>query len=161
MAEIKNTCSGGYYGNKYNIVLEYWEGTPSTSGNFSPVTLNAYVEPSSSAYSFYGINITGRIYVDGVVYAETTSQPDTRNGRVLIASWSGNIPHGEDGSKGITISAELTGGGGYAPTYGHTQTYWTLTRIYRNSVLGTIANFTVDADEFVGSDYRLIMAVQR
>lgn len=153
MAEVKAACSGGPSSPFFNIVLEYFEGTPDQNGNYSPCTINLYVEPNQPSWFFYGFTITGRIYVDNVLRREQAAVPDLRNGRCLIASWSENVYHEESGDKAFNISAELIGPGEPAIGYGSTAVWWTLTKIYRGSVLGDVQPFMFDAQENIGVEF--------
>lgn len=112
MATIFTVNYDGDYGDKYELKLEAYEDSISTTANTSKVTAYLYLRrtdsSSSGAYNNDGTPWT--ITIDGTQYSGNSTW-DTRNstGFKLIGSASKTITHNSDGSKSISMSGTHVG----------------------------------------------------
>lgn len=129
-ANFSGTNGSRYYGN-----LVFNEVSVDTANNRSYVELYLYIVSNNSAYTFWGFNNEGRIYIDGGLYSYGNYTGYVTTTPQLICSWGGWLGH--DSSGNLTITVEYTIDSGYC---GHSQTSygWTLTHINRYA---SITNF--------------------
>ncbi len=105
--------SGTYtwWGNAYTTEVYYTLSSQNIQGNYSNVKVEMKFSGMTSGYRFnwYGINGTwAALYVNGsrVGYKELGS---FNGDATTLFSWSGIIPHNDDGTKTFTIKAILHG----------------------------------------------------
>lgn len=105
------THYNGAWGQYYDFKVTAEEGSPSVSGNTSPVTAYAYVRRNDTRYSAYNPDGSAwSITIDGETFSGTSAW-DTRDGTrwQLLGTATKTITHNNDGSKTITISGTHTG----------------------------------------------------
>jgi uncharacterized protein YjdB len=113
--KIVGTCKGGNP-TKYSFWIE-WSSTANIAENYSILNAAAYVQRNDgykdSAYDLTVSKNEKSISVDGEKTYATSKGVDTRNSQKFLVAKvaSVKIPHGEDGQKTITISAEFSGMG--------------------------------------------------
>ena len=106
------SCSGGS-ASKYDLWLNIIQNSQSVENNQSNITVNLYVKRndgySNSAYNLNEEKNTAKLSVGGSVVVDKNLEIDTRNGvKVLLASWTGNVTHGNDGTLSVSVSGEFT-----------------------------------------------------
>lgn len=117
MGKIYGTCyqSNGSETDHYQVYVEYETGTPSISGNYTPVTVALKVRRHPDhPYSSSAYNLTGAVKVslsiDGEqVYSTSSAKIDTRNAQIwTFTTKTKNVEHDDDGTKTVKISASFS-----------------------------------------------------
>lgn len=116
-----NHVSCGYNGH-YHLYMTITQNKRDASTNQSNVTVKMYAQSDSSSYGAYNLDASGntvKMTVNGKQVVSKTMAMDFRNkATVQLASWTGAISHGSDGSKkldcfgsfSISGSSYLSGG---------------------------------------------------
>lgn len=123
----------------WTFKLEVSEGTPSVETNTSPVTVKAYIGRSASAGGsyMYGAKISCTVGVTGCAN-QTISYNNSGTVNIAAGDWLhigtttfSAVPHNDDGSKVVTVSASFTNN--ISPASGSASGSFTLTTIARAS----------------------------
>ena len=112
MASIaSNHVSCGYNGH-YHLYMTITQNKRDASTNQSNVTVKMYAQSDSSSYGAYNLDASGntvKMTVNGKQVVNKTMAMDFRNkATVQLASWTGAISHGSDGSKKLDCSGSFT-----------------------------------------------------
>ena len=112
---IYGACSGTS-GNKYDLWLNVAQNSQSIEDNKSNVTVRLYLKRndgySSSAYNLNEASNSVTLKVGGKERVNKNLSIDTRNSaKVLLASWTGDVSHNDDGSLSLSVSGSFTMGG--------------------------------------------------
>lgn len=112
---IYGACSGSS-GNKYDLWLNVAQNSQSIEDNKSNVTVRLYLKRndgySSSAYNLNEASNSVTLKVGGKERVNKNLSIDTRNSaKVLLASWTGDVSHNDDGSLSLSVSGSFTMGG--------------------------------------------------
>ena len=106
-----NNVSCGYNGH-YHLYMTITQNKRDASTNQSNVTVKMYAQSDSSSYGAYNLDASGntvKMTVNGKQVVNKTMAMDFRNkATVLLASWTGAISHGSDGSKKLDCSGSFT-----------------------------------------------------
>ena len=101
----------GYNGH-YHLYMTITQNKRNASTNQSNVTVKMYVQSDSSSYGAYNLDASGntvKMTVNGKQVVNKTMAMDFRNkATVQLASWTGAISHGSDGSKKLDCSGSFT-----------------------------------------------------
>ncbi len=114
MAKINGSCSGSSAA-KYDLWIEIKQNSQNIVNNTSNITAQLKLQRndgySGSAYNLTESSNSASLKINGAVKDSGTLEIDTRNSAVVIlASWSGDITHSEDGSLTIPVSGSFTMG---------------------------------------------------
>ena len=140
------SCTGSS-ASKYNVWVNIAQNSQSVADNQSNVTVKFYVKRndgySASAYNLNEEDNSVKITLNGTVLVSKSLEIDTRNNAsFLLASWTGDITHSDDGSLSVPLKAEFymdnTG-----LSSGIVETTLTCTTIQRRSTL-TLSSATVN-----------------
>ncbi len=143
-----------YYGScmgtaasKYNLWLGVEENSQSTNENKSNLTINLFLKRNDgyvdSAYNLYEDQNSVKLTVGGVVKVNKALKIDTRNNQtVLLAQWTGDLSHREDGTLSVPIRGEFTMGNSTL-TGGQVSCNFVCSTIARKSTL-TLSSATVN-----------------
>lgn len=105
------TIDGSTNNNQWAFKLEVTEGEYDIENNNSPVTVTMYLGRTSSR-SYFGGNYTGNITIDGDSHDLSGEVPYPTyidGGKWYpVTSWSKTVNHNDDGSKKISVSANLS-----------------------------------------------------
>ncbi len=106
------SCKGSS-SSKYDLWLNVTQNSQNIDSNLSNVTVKLYLKRndgySDSAYNLYEEQNTAKITVGGNVVVSKNLKIDTRNSaKVLLANWTGDVAHGNDGSLSLSVSGEFT-----------------------------------------------------
>ena len=112
---IYGSCSGSS-GNKYDLWLNVAQNSQSIEDNKSNVTVRLYLKRndgySSSAYNLNEDSNSVTLKVGGKERVNKNLSIDTRNStKVLLASWTGEVSHNDDGSLSLPVSGSFAMGG--------------------------------------------------
>lgn len=112
MASIaSNHVSCGYNGH-YHLYMTITQNKRDASTNQSNVTVKMYAQSDSSSYGAYNLDASGntvKMTVNGKQVVNKTMAMDFRNkATVQLASWTGDISHGSDGSKKLDCSGSFS-----------------------------------------------------
>lgn len=112
---IYGSCSGSS-GSKYDIWLNVKQNSQSIEDNQSNVTVKLLLKRndsySSSAYNLTESSNTVVLKVGGKEKVNKNLTIDTRNNvTVTLATWTGDVTHGDDGSLSLSVSGSFTMGG--------------------------------------------------
>lgn len=106
-----NNVSCGYNGH-YHLYMTITQNKRDASTNQSNVTVKMYAQSDSSSYGAYNLDASGntvKMTVNAKQVVNKTMAMDFRNkATVLLASWTGAISHGSDGSKKLDCSGSFT-----------------------------------------------------
>lgn len=106
-----NHVSCGYNGH-YHLYMTITQNKRDASTNQSNVTVKMYAQSDSSSYGAYNLDASGntvKMTVNNKQVINKTMAMDFRNkATVLLASWTGAISHGSDGSKKLDCSGSFT-----------------------------------------------------
>lgn len=101
----------GYNGH-YHLYMTITQNKRDASTNQSNVTVKMYAQSDSSSYGAYNLDASGntvKMTVNGKQVVNKTMAMDFRNkATVQLASWTGAISHGSDGSKKLDCSGSFT-----------------------------------------------------
>ena len=101
----------GYNGH-YHLYMTITQNKRNASINQSNVTVKMYAQSDSSSYGAYNLDASGntvKMTVNGKQVVNKTMAMDFRNkATVQLASWTGGISHGSDGSKKLDCSGSFT-----------------------------------------------------
>lgn len=118
MAVYTNHCNSGDKKNRYGVRLTVTENSWDVTTNTSNITITFELGGAgalglSTDYTgsrFYGFTNTGVIYVNGVEYARGSSKALVDNNTIVtLATWTGNVPHNNDGTLSLNCSGVFTG----------------------------------------------------
>ena len=106
------SCKGSS-SSKYDLWLNVTQNSQNIDSNLSNITVKLYLKRndgySDSAYNLYEEQNTAKITVGGNVVVSKNLKIDTRNSAtVLLANWTGNVTHGNDGKLQLSVSGEFT-----------------------------------------------------
>lgn len=112
---IYGSCSGSS-GNKYDLWLKVTQNSQSIENNKSNVTVKLYLKRndgySSSAYNLDEDENSVVLKVAGRERVNENLSIDTRNNvKLLLASWTGDVSHNDDGSLSLSVSGSFSMGG--------------------------------------------------
>lgn len=106
-----NHVSCGYNGH-YHLYMTITQNKRNASTNQSNVTVKMYAQSDSSSYGAYNLDASGntvKMTVNGKQVVNKTMAMDFRNkATVQLASWTGAISHGSDGSKKLDCSGSFS-----------------------------------------------------
>lgn len=106
-----NHVSCGYNGH-YHLYMTITQNKRDASTNQSNVTVKMYAQSDSSSYGAYNLDASGntvKMTVNGKQVVNKTMAMDFRNkATVQLASWTGAISHGNDGSKKLDCSGSFS-----------------------------------------------------
>ena len=106
-----NHVSCGYNGH-YHLYMTITQNKRDASTNQSNVTVKMYAQSDSSSYGAYNLDESGntvKMTVNGKQVVNKTMAMDFRNkATVQLASWTGDISHGSDGSKKLDCSGSFS-----------------------------------------------------
>ena len=106
-----NHVSCGYNGH-YHLYMTITQNKRNASTNQSNVTVKMYAQSDSSSYGAYNLDASGntvKITVNGKQVVNKSMAMDFRNkATVQLASWTGAISHGSDGSKKLDCSGSFS-----------------------------------------------------
>ena len=106
-----NHVSCGYNGH-YHLYMTITQNKRNASTNQSNVTVRMYAQSDSSSYGAYNLDASGntiKMIVNGKQVVNKTRAMDFRNkATVQLASWTGAISHGSDGSKKLDCSGSFS-----------------------------------------------------
>lgn len=106
-----NHISCGYNGH-YHLYMTITQNKRDASTNQSNVTVKMYAQSDSSSYGAYNLDASGntvKMTVNGKQVVNKTMAMDFRNkATVQLASWTGAISHGSDGSKKLDCSGSFS-----------------------------------------------------
>lgn len=106
-----NHVSCGYNGH-YHLYMTITQNKRDASTNQSNVTVKIYAQSDSSSYGAYNLDASGntvKMTVNGKQVVSKTMAMDFRNkATVQLASWTGAISHGSDGSKKLDCSGSFS-----------------------------------------------------
>lgn len=106
-----NHVSCGYNGH-YHLYMAITQNKRDASTNQSNVTVKMYAQSDSSSYGAYNLDASGntvKMTVNSKQVVNKTMAMDFRNkATVQLASWTGAISHGSDGSKKLDCSGSFT-----------------------------------------------------
>lgn len=105
-----NHVSCGYNGH-YHLYMTITQNKRDASTNQSNVTVKMYAQSDSSSYGAYNLDASNavKMTVNGKQVVSKTMAMDFRNkATVQLASWTGAISHGSDGSKKLDCSGSFT-----------------------------------------------------
>lgn len=101
----------GYNGH-YHLYMTITQNKRDASTNQSNVTVRMYAQSDSSSYGAYNLDASGntvKMTVNGKQVVNKTMAMDFRNkATVQLASWTGAISHGSDGSKKLDCSGSFS-----------------------------------------------------
>lgn len=101
----------GYNGH-YHLYMTITQNKRNASTNQSNVTVKMYAQSDSSSYGAYNLDASGntvKMTVNGKQVVNKTMAMDFRNkATVQLASWTGAISHGSDGSKKLDCSGSFS-----------------------------------------------------
>lgn len=101
----------GYNGH-YHLYMTITQNKRDASTNQSNVTVKMYAQSDSSSYGAYNLDASGntvKMTVNGKQVVNKAMAMDFRNkATVLLASWTGAISHGSDGSKKLDCSGSFS-----------------------------------------------------
>lgn len=101
----------GYNGH-YHLYMTITQNKRNASTNQSNVTVKMYAQSDSSSYGAYNLDASGntvKMTVNGKQVVNKAMAMDFRNKvTVQLASWTGAISHGSDGSKKLDCSGSFT-----------------------------------------------------
>lgn len=115
---IINGTGSGSNGGRIDVWVEYRLGTPSTTGNYTPVTAYFYaaLNPSYTSTTSYssGLNSTFTVSGNAGSVVKNGAYDFTSANRVnLLGSYSGNIAHNADGTGKLVFSGTFTTASAY------------------------------------------------
>lgn len=105
-----NHVSCGYNGH-YHLYMTITQNKRDASTNQSNVTVKMYAQSDSSSYGAYNLDASNavKMTVNGKQVVSKTMAMDFRNkATVQLASWTGAISHGSDGSKKLDCSGSFS-----------------------------------------------------
>ena len=106
-----NHVSCGYNGH-YHLYMTITQNKRDASTNQSNVTVKMYAQSDSSSYGAYNLDESGntvKMTVNSKQVVNKTMAMDFRNkATVQLASWTGAISHGSDGSKKLDCSGSFS-----------------------------------------------------
>lgn len=101
----------GYNGH-YHLYMTITQNKRDASTNQSNVTVKMYAQSDSNSYGAYNLDASGntvKMTVNGKQVVNKTMAMDFRNkATVQLASWTGAISHGSDGSKKLDCSGSFS-----------------------------------------------------
>ncbi|MFR4155788.1 MAG: DUF859 family phage minor structural protein [Coprococcus sp.] len=101
----------GYNGH-YHLYMTITQNKRNASTNQSNVTVKMYAQSDSSSYGAYNLDTSGntvKMTVNGKQVVNKSMAMDFRNkATVQLASWTGAISHGSDGSKKLDCSGSFS-----------------------------------------------------
>lgn len=105
------SCTGSS-ASKYNLWVNVTQNSQDANNNQSNVTIKFYVKRNDgytdSAYNLNETENSVKLTVNGNVLVSKNMEMDTRNCvSLLLASWTGNIAHGDDGKLSVPLKAEF------------------------------------------------------
>ena len=107
----KSEVKCGYNGH-YHLYMTITVNSQDIANNRSNVTVKMYAKSDSSSYGAYNLSSsanTVKMTVNGSQVVNKTMAMDFRNkATVNLASWTGNISHGSDGTKTLSCSGSFT-----------------------------------------------------
>ncbi len=113
-SKFYGSCSGTSK-SKYDIWLTVTENSQSIEENKSNITVKLYLKRndgySASAYNLYETKNSVKLTVGDSVKVNKNLTIDTRNSEtVLLASWSGDASHNDDGKLSLSVKGTFTMG---------------------------------------------------
>lgn len=101
----------GYNGH-YHLYMTITQNKRNASTNQSNVTVKMYAQSDSSSYGAYNLDASGntvKMIINGKQVVNKSMAMDFRNkATVQLASWTGAISHGSDGSKKLDCSGSFS-----------------------------------------------------
>lgn len=94
----------GSTNNRYIDAKIVWSATQSIDGNYSMVTATLYYSRNNTGYTTYG-TWSGSITINGTNKTSSSSLSITYNSNTKAITSTVKVPHNNDGTKSITISA--------------------------------------------------------
>lgn len=96
------------YNDHYHLYMTITQNKRDASTNKSNVTVKMYAQSDSTTYKYEG-DSTIKLTVDGTQrVSKTISVSFANKATVQLASWTGDISHGADGSKKLSCSGSFT-----------------------------------------------------
>lgn len=134
MAKINGSTNSS----SYIIWLNAYEKDYSINNNTSTVVVELYMQRTSGSYAYNGGSYSGSITVNGTSqsYSGSLPYPSAYNegqSRLYATKTFSNIPHNNDGTKTVSISASYSAD--FSPTSGSASGNLTLTTIPRASTI--------------------------
>lgn len=131
-----------------------WSAKPNTAGNYSDVTVKSFWRTTSTGWNFNTVGSrNASITINGStqniskvfsIYWDTVGNP------YQIQSYTCRVPHNNDGSKSITISAYADGtASSYGPGKCSAQATVTLDKIPRGATIASAPDFTDEDNPIV------------
>ena len=112
MASTASSHASCGYNGHYHLYMTITQNKRDASTNQSNVTVKMYAQSDSSSYGAYNLDASGntvKMTVNGKQVVNKTMAMDFRNkATVQLASWTGAISHGSDGSKKLDCSGSFT-----------------------------------------------------
>ena len=112
MASTASSHASCGYNGHYHLYMTITQNKRDASTNQSNVTVKMYAQSDSSSYGAYNLDASGntvKMTVNGKQVVNKTMAMDFRNkATVQLASWTGAITHGSDGSKKLDCSGSFT-----------------------------------------------------
>lgn len=100
------------YNDHYHLYMTITQNKRNASTNQSNVTVKMYAQSDSSSYGAYNLDTSGntvKMTVNGKQVVNKSMAMDFRNkATVQLASWTGTISHGSDGSKKLDCSGSFS-----------------------------------------------------
>lgn len=100
------------YNDHYHLYMTITQNKRDASTNQSNVTVKMYAQSDSSSYGAYNLDASGntvKMTVNGKQVVNKSMAMDFRNkATVQLASWTGAISHGSDGSKKLDCSGTFS-----------------------------------------------------
>ena len=96
----------------YKLKITVTENSVNTSVNTSNITVTLQLESTTSYFQQY--KCSGNISADGAAkasYNQYYSFPSLGS-TITLSSWTGNIPHGDDGKKTVSVTGTVSGASG-------------------------------------------------
>ena len=112
MAKFNGTCSGSSAA-KYDLWLDVKQNSQNEEDNKSNITVKLKLKRndgySASAYNLNSDSNSAAIKVNNDTKVSTSLAIDTRNGvTVVLAEWTGNVGHNDDGTLKLQLSGSFT-----------------------------------------------------
>lgn len=98
----------GSYGNHYTLWQSITVNSQNVANNTSNVTVKMYLSfDGSSYYTYTNYTTLGRMTINGTVRDYSIASINFSSGQakdILLAEWTGNISHNNDGTKTLSVS---------------------------------------------------------
>ena len=148
--------NGSTNNNSYIIWLNVYEKDYSINNNTSTVVVELYMQRTSGSYAYNGGDFSGSITVNGSSqsYSGTLPYPSAFNegqSRLYATKTFSNIPHNNDGTKTVSISASYSAD--FSPTSGSASGNLTLTTIPRSSTITATSVYIGETSQLTVTRY--------